>query len=105
MTRTSDAPVDLRAELEAELAALEARHKQLRVGLAEFQHSGRRVADGLERAGGREAGLERRRAALISNERLTRKELEETDKAIKEIRRALARHTADKGDGEEWECQ
>ena len=84
-----------RAELEAELQMLERRRTQLLAGLAEFQHSGRRIADGLERVGGRQADLELRRSELARNERLTHNDLAAIDKATKEIRRALSEHTAD----------
>ena len=84
-----------RAELESKLQALQTRRTQLLAGLSEFQHSGRRVADGLERVGGRQADLEVRRSQLARNERLTRKDLAETDRAIKELRRTLAERTAD----------
>ena len=98
MTTTDSGTSDRQAELERELAELEIRQKQLKAGLAEFQHSGRRVADGLERAGGRERSLETRQAALADNVRLTQQELAGIADAIKEIRRALTEHTADKGE-------
>ncbi len=82
-------------ELEEKLRTLETRRAQLEAGLAEFRHSGRRVADGLERVGGRQADLERRRADLVRNQRLTKADLESTRAEIQKIRRALAEHAAD----------
>ena len=98
MTTKNSGTSDHQAELERQLTELKIRQKQLKVGLSEFQHSGRRLADSLERAGGRETGLETRQAALADNVRLTQRELAEIADAIKEIRRALTEHTADKGE-------
>ncbi len=80
------------------MRALESRREQLLVGLAEFEHSGRRVADGLERVGGRQADLERQRTEVARSVRLTRSDLEQTLAAIHKIRRALAERAADEQD-------
>ena len=84
-----------RIRLEQQLERAEKTRAQLAEALSEFRHTGRRIGDRLERLGGREVDLERRRGLLEENVHLTQSELDKTDVQISKIRRELAELTAD----------
>ncbi len=84
-----------RIRLEQLLEAAQKTRAQLAEALSEFRHDGRRVADRLERLGGREPGLERQRGLLAENVKLTQAELDKTEDQISKIRRELSKLAAD----------
>lgn len=87
----ADAPVQgERERLEREIERLAAKRRQLDLALGEFLHEGRRTRDALERAGGREPALEAKARHLAQNAAMSRRELEETDREIEDLRRRLA---------------
>ncbi len=79
-----------RGRLEREIERLAAKRRQLDLALGEFLHEGRRTRDALERVGGRDPALEAKARRLSQNARMTRRELDETDRAIDALRRRLA---------------
>jgi chromosome segregation ATPase len=84
-----------RDRLEKELARLVVKRRALDEALGEFLHEGRRTRDALERAGGREPALEAKARHLAQNAAMTRRELEETDREIEDLRGHLAALGAD----------
>ena len=84
-----------RIRLEQQLERAEKTRAQLAEALSEFRHTGRRIGDRLERLGGREVDLERRRGLLEENVQLTQCELDKTDVQISKIRRELSKLAAD----------
>ena len=84
-----------RIRLEQQLERAEKTRTQLAEALSEFRHTGRRIGDRLERLGGREVDLERRRGLLEENVQLTQSELDKTDVQISKIRRELSKLAAD----------
>ena len=81
--------------LEQQLERAEKTRAQLAEALSEFRHTGRRIGDRLERLGGREVDLERRRGLLEENVQRTQSELDKTDVQISKIRRELSKLAAD----------
>jgi chromosome segregation ATPase len=79
-----------RERLERKIEQLAAKRRQLDLALGEFLHEGRRTRDALERAGGRGPALEAKARHLGQNAAMTRRELEETDRKIEDLRRRLA---------------
>jgi len=79
-----------RKRLEREIARLAAKRRQLDLALGEFLHEGRRTRDALERAGGHDHALEAKARRLSENAEMTRRELDETDRAIEDLRQRLA---------------
>ncbi len=99
-----DARPDLLAERTrtgAEIERLDAKRRQLDLALGEFEHESRRVADALERLGGRSAELEARAKALAKNRKLTESDLAKnaTERDRLERRRAEISARIDRLDG------
>ena len=93
-----DARPDLLAERTrtgAEIERLDAKRRQLDLALGEFEHESRRVADALERLGGRSAELEARAKALARNRKLTAADLAKNATARDRLERRHARLNAD----------
>ena len=79
-----------RDRLEREIERLEMKRRALDEALGEFLHEGRRTRDALERVGGHSHALEAKARGLAKNAKLTRRDLEQTDREIEDLRRRLA---------------
>jgi chromosome segregation ATPase len=79
-----------RDRLEREIERREVKRRALDVALGEFLHDGRRNRDALERVGGHSHALEAKARGLKKNVKLTRRDLEQTDREIEGLRRRLA---------------
>ena len=79
-----------RDHLEREIERLEMKRRALDEALGEFLHEGRRTRDALERVGGHSHALEAKARGLAKNAKLTRRDLEQTDREIEDLRRRLA---------------
>ncbi len=80
-----------RERLEQELARFEMKRRALDEALGEFLHEGRRTRDALERAGGHSRALDAKARQLKKNVKLTRRDLERTEREIEDLRERLAR--------------
>lgn len=79
-----------RDRLEREIERLEMKRRALDEALGEFLHEGRRTRDALERVGGHSHALEAKARGLAKNAKLTRRDLEQSDREIEDLRRRLA---------------
>ena len=79
-----------RDRLEREIERGEVKRRALDVALGEFLHEGRRTRDALERVGGHSHALEAKARGLKKNVKMTRRDLEQTDREIEGLRRRLA---------------
>lgn len=80
-----------RGRLEKELARLEMKRRALDEALGEFLHEGRRTRDALERVGGHSHALEAKARGLAKNAKMTRRDLEQTEREIEGLQQQLAR--------------
>ncbi len=76
--------------LEREIERLEGKRRQLDLALGEFLHEGRRTRDALERVGGHSHALEAKARGLKKNAKMTRRDLERTDREIENLQQRLA---------------
>ncbi len=76
--------------LEREIERREMKRRALDVALGEFLHEGRRTRDALERLGGHSHALEAKARGLKKNVKMTRQDLERTDREIEGLQRRLA---------------
>jgi chromosome segregation ATPase len=79
-----------RDRLEREIERREVKRRALDVALGEFLHEGRRTRDALERVGGHSHALEAKARGLKKNVKMTRQDLERTDREIEGLQRRLA---------------
>ena len=79
-----------RDRLEREIERLEVKRRALDMALGEFLHEGRRTRDALERVGGHSHALEAKARGLAKNAKMTRRDLEQTDREIEGLQRQLA---------------
>lgn len=79
-----------RDRLEREIERGEVKRRALDLALSEFLHEGRRTRDALERVGGHSHALEAKARGLKKNVKMTRRDLEQTDREIEGLRRQLA---------------
>jgi chromosome segregation ATPase len=79
-----------RDRLEREIERREVKRRALDVALGEFLHEGRRTRDALERVGGHSHALEAKARGLKKNVKMTRQDLERTDREIGGLQRRLA---------------
>jgi chromosome segregation ATPase len=76
--------------LEREIERREVKRRALDLALGEFLHEGRRTRDALERVGGHSHALEAKARGLKKNVKMTRQDLEQTDREIGGLQRRLA---------------
>ncbi len=76
--------------LEREIERREVKRRALDLALGEFLHEGRRTRDALERVGGHSHALEAKARGLKKNVKMTRQDLEQTDREIEGLQRRLA---------------
>ena len=76
--------------LEREIERREVKRRALDLALGEFLHEGRRTRDALERVGGHSHALEAKARGLKKNAKMTRQDLEQTDREIEGLQRRLA---------------
>ncbi len=76
--------------LEREVERREMKRRALDLALGEFLHEGRRTRDALERVGGHSHALEAKARGLKKNVKMTRQDLEQTDREIEGLQRRLA---------------
>jgi chromosome segregation ATPase len=87
----TESPIETdRERLEREFERLEMKRRALDLALGEFLHEGRRTRDALERVGGHSHALEAKARGLKKNAKLTRQDLEKTDREIESLRQRLA---------------
>ena len=79
-----------RDRLEREIERREMKRRALDLALGEFLHEGRRTRDALERVGGHSHALEAKARGLKKNVKMTRQDLERTDREIGGLQRRLA---------------
>ncbi len=79
-----------RDRLEREIERREVKRRALDLALGEFLHEGRRTRDALERVGGHSHALEAKARGLKKNVKMTRQDLEQTDREIGGLQRRLA---------------
>jgi chromosome segregation ATPase len=79
-----------RDRLEREIERREVKRRALDLALGEFLHEGRRTRDALERVGGHSHALEAKARGLKKNVKMTRQDLEQTDREIEGLQRRLA---------------
>jgi len=77
--------------LEREIERREVKRRALDLALGEFLHEGRRTRDALERVGGHSHALEAKARGLKKNVKMTRQDLEQTDREIEGLQRQLAK--------------
>ncbi len=75
--------------LEREIERREVKRRALDLALGEFLHEGRRTRDALERVGGHSHALEAKARGLKKNVKMTRQDLEKTDREIENLQRQL----------------
>ena len=80
-----------RERLEKDLARLVMKRRALDLALGEFLHEGRRTRDALERVGGHSHALEAKARGLAKNAKMTRRDLEQTEREIEGLQQQLAR--------------
>ena len=87
----ANAPTQMeRDRLEREIERREMKRRALDLALGEFLHEGRRTRDALERVGGHSHALEAKARGLKKNVKMTRQDLEQTDREIGGLQRRLA---------------
>ncbi len=79
-----------RDRLEREIERRAVKRRALDLALGEFLHEGRRTRDALERVGGHSHALEAKARGLKKNVKMTRQDLEQTDREIEGLQRRLA---------------
>ena len=79
-----------RDRLEQELARLVMKRRALDEALGEFLHEGWRTRDALERVGGHSHALEAKARGLAKNAKMTRRDLEQTEREIEGLQQRLA---------------
>jgi chromosome segregation ATPase len=75
--------------LEREIERREVKRRAFDLALGEFLHEGRRTRDALERVGGHSHALEAKARGLKKNVKMTRQDLEQTDREIENLQRQL----------------